>query len=261
MLPLVILKLEHVIIGPTLVAVAHDATETTALAHTEHLGVGTHDLQNGLGGIPTTGTAAVSLGSIDVPSSSVLLEVGNGEESITAGMLGTLAGVRSNGVGTDGSSGNVALRNELGALRLVPIDVDGAFVDVLHNNRPSHAGKGRVGPGSGNGVVDMELANVRQTTGREGTGIRNLELTGVLLGIVVVNIDGVLLAAIALLDAVDAVGLRVVTELEERGRLIDASPSIHLDVAGLAGAHGSIAGGDGTNLVLLCSFDFARGAR
>ena len=167
-------------------------------------------------------------------------------------MLGTFAGVRSNGIGADSSGGNVALRNELGALRLVPVDVDGAFVDVLHNNRTSHTSKGRVGPGSSNGVVDMELANVRQTTGWEGTGVRNLELPGVLLGIVVIDIDGVLFVAIALLDAVDAVGLWVVTELEEGRSLVNTAPSIHLDVAGLAGTHGGVARGDGTNLVLLC---------
>jgi hypothetical protein len=98
----------------------------------------------------------------------------------------------------------------------------------------------------------MELANVRQTTGWEGTGVRNLELPGVLLGIVVIDIDGVLFVAIALLDAVDAVGLWVMTELEEGRSLVNTAPSIHLDVAGLAGTHGGVARGYGTNLVLLC---------
>ena len=62
-----------------------------------------------------------------------------------------------------------------------------------------------------------------------------------------------LLVAVALLDAVDAVGLRIVPELEEGRSLVDAAPAVHLDVAGLAGAHGGLAGGDGADLVLLCA--------
>ena len=55
-------------------------------------------------------------------------------------------------------------------------------------------------------------------------------MLGVLLGVVVVDVDGVLLVAVALLDAVDAVGLRIVPELEEGRGLVDAAPAVHLEL-------------------------------
>mmetsp|Transcript_1716 Transcript_1716/g.3427 ORF Transcript_1716/g.3427 Transcript_1716/m.3427 type:complete len:446 (+) Transcript_1716:118-1455(+) len=220
----------------------------TNLGHAKSFRIWSQQINDRFPRITTSRPAPVSIGHHPSHKQSTFVrpQSRNGYESIPLRPLWTQTGICSNLITTPRPRIGVAHGNQFRTPRAhTRIHLQLAFIHVINDHRAFRGNERGIRPRRGDRVIHVKFSHFHQASLRQGAAVGDLETAQVFLGIVVDDVDAVLLVAVSLgevgdsgarVEAVDGIG----AEVEEGRGFVDASVVGVADVAGGAGAVGGV---------------------